>query len=569
MNLLSDPKKVNNYKNISLKYKLSKLKMSQTSQPYIKAKFTGIFKRESKNPNGLFVFSDLKWTYLKIEDCEKIENYDVNSQKTGDYWFSKKISTPNKFWSFGSKTNILIPQGEEAVFSGKLYNVLLRNIELSKDSPSIIDKGWHEAKGDIYFQLSLPEKPKKIKKVSGVNIVSEPIKTKLHFEEGAILTPIEVSGNISSGNLPIYTSEIGNKATIIQPKTLSTESTSGKWAKWISALFWFLIFGLILFYLWTSNRMFFYILSVAGVLWLLSRFMNFGGILKAIGSFVIFGLLALFLLGMFYKSSSGLTPVKTREGNIKIFPPKITDSTSGKNGNNLSSEKEIKWFDFVQESYLARYKTSVSSFENSISEQSSLDEKAKQSNSSLQYFTRFYGGLYKIDEKKVGEIVKIFSDSAKRKNMDAIETAEMVTTFIQEIPYYLVHEGTCENAINKGDDFTVKYHQQGKPCLPNVLGGVQSPYEFLHNLKGDCDTRSLLGYTILKELNIACSVWVSEVYGHSILGVGLPVGYGIYKKINGVNHYGVELTAKGYRLGMVAPQNNNSENWQTTIYYNH
>jgi hypothetical protein len=153
--------------------------------------------------------------------------------------------------------------------------------------------------------------------------------------------------------------------------------------------------------------------------------------------------------------------------------------------------------------------------------------------------------------------------------MNATETAEMVITFIQEIPYCLVHEESCQKAIKSGDDFMVSYHQQNKPCLPNIIGGVQSPYEFLHNLKGDCDTRSLLGFSILRELNIASSIWVSEIYGHSILGVGVPVGYGIHKEINGKSHYGVELTAKGYRLGMVAPENNNSNNWNITTYFNH
>jgi hypothetical protein len=98
---------------------------------------------------------------------------------------------------------------------------------------------------------------------------------------------------------------------------------------------------------------------------------------------------------------------------------------------------------------------------------------------------------------------------------------------------------------------------------------VQSPYEFLHNLKGDCDTRSLLGYAILKKLNIAASVWVSEAYGHSIMGVGVQNGHGIYKTVNGIKHYGVELTAKGYRLGMVAPENNNPYNWDITVYNNY
>jgi hypothetical protein len=177
--------------------------------------------------------------------------------------------------------------------------------------------------------------------------------------------------------------------------------------------------------------------------------------------------------------------------------------------------------------------------------------------------------IAKITAKSMRKIAKIFSDSATKKKMDPAQTAEMVTTFVQEIPYYLVHEGSCAEAMQSGNTFMLEYHQQRKPCLANIAAGVQSPYEFLHNLKGDCDTRSLLAFSILKELNIASSVWISEAYGHSILGVGVPVGHGTYKNVNGVKHYGVELTAKGFRLGMVAPEHNNANNWEVSIYFNH
>jgi hypothetical protein len=59
---------------------------------------------------------------------------------------------------------------------------------------------------------------------------------------------------------------------------------------------------------------------------------------------------------------------------------------------------------------------------------------------------------------------------------------------------------------------------------------------------------------------------VSTEYGHSILGVALPVGSGSYKTIRGVKHYAVELTAKGFRLGMIAPEQRNMNNWNITLY---
>ena len=58
-----------------------------------------------------------------------------------------------------------------------------------------------------------------------------------------------------------------------------------------------------------------------------------------------------------------------------------------------------------------------------------------------------------LDEDKINEIVKIFKDSAVKKQMNANETAEMVITFIQEIPYYLVHDESCEKAVASGNSF--------------------------------------------------------------------------------------------------------------------
>jgi hypothetical protein len=114
----------------------------------------------------------------------------------------------------------------------------------------------------------------------------------------------------------------------------------------------------------------------------------------------------------------------------------------------------------------------------------------------------------------------------------------------------------------------VEYHRSNKPCLPEVPGGVQSPYEFMHNLKGGCDTRSLLAFTILRSMDIPASVWISEAYGHSVLGVGLPVSTGFYKEINGVKHYAVELTAKGFRLGMISPEQQVRNNWDIALFVN-
>jgi hypothetical protein len=143
----------------------------------------------------------------------------------------------------------------------------------------------------------------------------------------------------------------------------------------------------------------------------------------------------------------------------------------------------------------------------------------------------------------------------------------MVVTFIQEIPYCLVHEGSCREA-SALTPFVRDYHAAGKPCLPDIIAGVQSPYEFLHNLKGDCDTRSLLGFSVLTRMGIPASVWVSEAYGHSVLGLGLGSGGTYFKSVGGIRHTPVELTAKGFRAGMISPEHGDMNNWNIALFKN-
>ena len=132
----------------------------------------------------------------------------------------------------------------------------------------------------------------------------------------------------------------------------------------------------------------------------------------------------------------------------------------------------------------------------------------------------------------------------------------------------LVHDMSCKDAVMEYMGFVAEYHLMGGECLANVEGGVQSPYEFMHNLQGDCDTRSLFAHAVLTKLGISSSVWISSAYGHSILGVGVPCSSKNRKVVDGLPHYGVELTAKGFLLGMVAPEQSEMSNWQVAVFKN-
>lgn len=556
----------------------------QSSNPYFKAKFKGLFKRQTGPSAGIYVFSNIQWTYLNITDCSKIDKFDPYKQKTGDYWYKDKIAGAGFNW-FRPKADIVIPKNIEEAFHGSLYNVIIKNLQINKDTTHFLNKDWFEATGDIYFLLNPINTPEK-KKVIENNPAS--VVDNQNFNNEPIIVAVPIDNNVSGSNViqnVIIKNNNQSQTTtvrVVNPNvnlynttssstsnTVANQSTNtGGCLKSIGSLFGILIFTLFLISLWSSSKILFAILLFSGLSWLLSRLFN-NGLIKSILNILLIIVLFGFIFSFFYKTSSTKKPVKTRTGNIKVHPPVPKKDSLGNNLTDYVTEKDVKWFDFINQNYQAKYETSVRNYQGSQKDQVTLNNSASQSSSSIEYFTKYYAGLYKMDEGKVNEIVKIFKDSAVKKKMNPNETAEMVVTFIQEIPYYLVHDESCARSIATGNSFVKEYHAANKPCLPNVKGGVQSPYEFLHNLKGDCDTRSLLGYTILKKLNIAASVWVSEAYGHSILGVGVQNGHGIYKTVNGIKHYGVELTAKGYRLGMVAPENNNPYNWDITVYNNY
>lgn len=278
-----------------------------------------------------------------------------------------------------------------------------------------------------------------------------------------------------------------------------------------------------------------------------------------------------FILTTIFSNNGYLIDTSTfkKNGFVKIFEPKEIKLKTEK--TDYLVKKDIKWYDFFANIYEIKYNTRYLSFLETKQNHKTVEYDFRYNTpNSMEYYNKLYKNLAEFDKQKIDSITILFAKESKEKKLSQLQTAEMVTTFIQEIPYVLVHQNTCKQLmeLEPGDSYLVKYHLEKKPCLASVPGGVQSPYEFLHNLKGDCDTRSLLGYAILTKLNISSSIWVSKVYGHCVLGIGLPVGNGVYKSIDGLKHYAVELTNKGFRLGMISPEQRDISNWDIALYSN-
>jgi TRAP-type C4-dicarboxylate transport system permease small subunit len=284
-----------------------------------------------------------------------------------------------------------------------------------------------------------------------------------------------------------------------------------------------------------------------------------GWVVAAVVLFILLALLA--LLPMLTERLTPKEDEDSKKANVKSRREKKEGS------GEIISRHSIEW-PYPQRTNLnlMQYATADAEYTKSLDNHDRVSKVS--ATEEMQFWNQAYRILLAHDQEKVDSIANIVQSVSEKRNFSTLQSAEYLVTMIQEIPYVLVHDMTCKEAVLQYKGFVAQYHMQGKPCLPNIVAGVQSPYEFMHNLKGDCDTRTLFAHAVLNKLGISSSVWVSSAYGHSILGVGVPGSSNNRKIVNGVPHYAVELTAKNFRIGMIAPEQNQMSNWKIAVYKN-
>jgi hypothetical protein len=473
-------------------------------------------------------FTSLYPECLEIRNLKALDSRNSESERTGDFlWFPRLRAKKKGFFSSlhpQKGVEVVVLAGGDIAFSEDLEQVILKGQSgnrLHQESAvrqarHLSDPGEYRImEGRIFFSLPMEEQPE---------LPSAESTAPLTFTEKTAPVPDSVMPAPEKTRVEI-------PDLIQQAQPLSYLPTSGT------------------------------LLATAG-----GCFRLYLKLLKwSVYLSLMFGLLGWLASLIGDQNRPGPEPEESE--NVQTDPPQLNprQDTMAAMPWDYLSRHQIRWNDFISHSYLASYQTSSLEFTRSNALHAPFVHP--QVSSAMQYWNAVYTEFFRKDLPKLDSITDFFRNEQIRKNLNSSETAEMVVTFIQEIPYCLIHEGSCKNAA-ASDAFMFEYHASGKPCLPDIIAGVNSPYEFLHSLKGDCDTRSLLGFTILTRLGIPASVWVSEIYGHSILGAGVGSGGSYYKIVGGIRHSAVELTAKGFRLGMISPEHGDMNNWEIALYKN-
>ena len=167
------------------------------------------------------------------------------------------------------------------------------------------------------------------------------------------------------------------------------------------------------------------------------------------------------------------------------------------------------------------------------------------------YWRQVYAKLYVDNKDHLQAIQDSLSLIKEQRNLDRDNFATMVVAFVQDIPYEYVLPDDCTG-------------NEASPCNGNVTLGLYSPVEFLGKMHGDCDTRTVLLYTLLRNFGYEPLIINSKEYLHSMLALDVASS-GDDFEYNGRKYAYWETTNVGWLAGMLPPDMNNKDYWSVAL----
>ncbi|MFC5048054.1 hypothetical protein ACFSTE_01405 [Aquimarina hainanensis] len=180
------------------------------------------------------------------------------------------------------------------------------------------------------------------------------------------------------------------------------------------------------------------------------------------------------------------------------------------------------------------------------------------------HWANLYAYLINTNTPHLDLILQEFEQIQKQKKLTQFEFAEMVVSFVQDIPYSFVFSKQCESPEKYEASIRDILQKCQKCCIGNIPFGIQPPTLFMGNLKGDCDTRTVLIFAILNHFGYEVAILNSNYYKHSILGLHIPAK-GKFKPYKGKRYYVWETTSKNFSIGVLPSNFANIKHWNIIL----
>lgn len=333
--------------------------------------------------------------------------------------------------------------------------------------------------------------------------------------------------------------------------------------------------GGLLFWVFFFHLSFLPVLLVILVVFLLLRFIPFYKIGRGVSNF--FGITYLLLcLWVIIMAVRGATHQSVQSSRVSPNPPPIVEnhaikkpkkSTQNSNSPVIHNDfitQQIQWNDYGQHNYKGSFRLSkqeiiaAADYRNTLQVQTSGQEVA---------YDQLVDDLSTYHPSGLAGLYQMFDSLQVTHQLSKNAFAECMVSFVQSIPYTLILPEACDPNLYQ-DQFIDDYlHRPGARCEGPVKYGLYSPIEFMATMEGDCDTRTVLLYTLFDHYGYDVAVLSSEYYGHSLLGINLPYSGMSYPDQN--KHYVLwETTAGLIAPGVLPNQISNINYWRISIKSN-
>lgn len=289
----------------------------------------------------------------------------------------------------------------------------------------------------------------------------------------------------------------------------------------------------------------------------------FSWLFRIIGILLLLGFVA--SLFHFFNTTTTQTyipkPVVTEQPEErKTHTEPIIDPLDNKTVNDTIIKHFRVWQDYDGNQYEGTIWTKKSDFTKAKYFKNNL---TLNSNSSRAYDEMIYR-LKENDKNNLNGVYQLFDSIRQKEQLSSVKFAELIVSFVQDIPYTVIVPDDC-NPNLYDDEFIKEYLSSADArCDGFEKFGINSPVEFMSTLNGDCDTRTLLLYTILAHYGYDVALFSSEYYAHSIIGINLPISGMTYQYQN--QRYVLwETTAPNIKAGVLPKEISNLNYWRISL----
>jgi hypothetical protein len=317
----------------------------------------------------------------------------------------------------------------------------------------------------------------------------------------------------------------------------------------------FLLFSLIALFIASWKAGFILTFFLAAILILNYTAIKFSGLIN--GVFKVLGgiLIAVIGFGIISSLISGFS-IKRQKYTVK------GEGKTERTENDSIITHVRSWNDYSNKSYKVGLSVRKRDVQESIQFHSVLQSNASSGEGIMK---DVYQQLNNFDDSKLNLVYDSLNSIKTKYNLKSNKRfAEIIVSCVQGIPYVAIMDKSCNP--NLYDNQSLKEMLMTCECKGFVPYGVQTPVEFLADLKGDCDTRTLLLFSLLKKFGYDVAIFNSDEYMHSVLGINLVENISEkYRVIKKGDYFLWETTAEGMPIGMLSPENENTNYWDLYI----